>query len=219
MCARADLAFPLPIAVITALLGADLEMAEQFRTWTADLNALLTTPAPTPQAFEAANRSVTERDAYIVSLVAQRRARPADDLITALAMAEQDGDRLSDEDICAVCGVLMSAGHETTTNLIRNGLLALLRYPEQMDLLRLHPELITTAAEEFLRHDSPVQWNGRLALEDVEVAGVGVRRGDLVSIGHGPANRDPAQFSNPDHLNIRRSPNRHLAFGHGIHFC
>jgi cytochrome P450 len=219
MCVRADFAYPLPIAVITALLGADLSMSEQLRRWTADLNALLTTPTPTPQAFEAANRSVTERDSYIASLVAQRRVRPANDLITGLAMAEENGDRLSDEDICAVCGVLMSAGHETTTNLICNGLLALLRHPGEMTLLRENPELIGSAVEEFLRYDSPVQWNGRLAVEDVEIEGVAIQRGDLVSIGHGPANRDPKQFSDPDVLNIKRSPNRHLAFGHGIHFC
>jgi len=219
MCVRADLAFPLPIAVITALLGADLSLADQFRSWTADLNSLLTTPAPTAQAVEAANRSVTARDAYIARLVAQRRAQPANDLVTALATAEENGDRLSDEDICAVCGVLMSAGHETTTNLICNGLLALLREPEQMALLRENPELIATAVEEFLRYESPVQWNGRLAVEDVDVAGVRIQRGDLVSIGHGPANRDPAHFEDPDRLNITRSPNRHLAFGHGIHFC
>src|SRR5215471_11662666 len=214
MCVRADLAFPLPMAVITALLGADLSMAEQFRRWTGDLNALLTTPNPTERAVEAANRSVTERDGYIASLVARRRAQPANDLITGLAMAEENGDRLADEDICAVCGVLMSAGHETTTNLICNGLLALLRHPDQLTLLRENPELMTTAVEEFLRYDSPVQWNGRLALADVEVEGVAIQRGDVVSIGHGPANRDPQQFRDPDVLDITRNPNRHLAFGH-----
>jgi cytochrome P450 len=219
MCVRADLAFPLPIAVITALIGADLSMAEPFRSWTADLNTLLTTPTPTPQAVEAANRSVVERDAYIASLAAQRRERPANDLITGLATADENGDRLSVEDICAVCGVLMSAGHETTTNLICNGLLALLRHPDQLTMLREHPELMGTAVEEFLRYDSPVQWNGRLALDDVEVAGVPIQRGDIVSIGHGPANRDPRQFPDPDVLDIKRNPNRHLAFGHGIHFC
>ena len=219
MCVRADLAFPLPMAVITALLGADLSMAEQFRRWTGDLNALLTTPNPTERAVEAANRSVTERDGYIASLVARRRAQPANDLITGLAMAEENGDRLSDEDICAVCGVLMSAGHETTTNLICNGLLALLRHPDQKMRLARHPESIGSAVEEFLRYESPVQWNGRLALEDVEIAGVAILRGDLVSIGHGPANRDPKQFTDPDRLDITRNPNRHLAFGHGIHFC
>src|SRR5262249_51400644 len=157
-----------------------LSMADRFKSWTGDLNALLTSPDPSPQTFEAANRSVIERDAYIPSLVAQRRAQPANDLITGLAMAEENGDRLSDEDICAVCGVIMSAGHETTTNLICNGLLALLRNPGQMKLLQENPELIGSAVEEFLRYDSPVQWNGRLALEDVEVAGVGIQRGDLV---------------------------------------
>jgi cytochrome P450 len=219
MCVRADLAFPLPIAVITALLGADLAMAEQLRSWTADLNTLLTTPSPTTQAVEAANRSVTERDAYIARLVAERRERPTNDLITGLATVKENGDHFSDDDICAICGVLMSAGHETTTNLICNGLLALLRNPDQMSLLRADPALIGTAVEEFLRYDSPVQWNGRLALEDVEISGVAVRRGDLVSIGHGAANRDPRQFTDPDALNIKRTPNRHLAFGHGIHFC
>jgi cytochrome P450 len=219
MCVRSDLAYPLPIAVITALLGADLSMSDRLRRWTADLNDLLTTPSPPDDVVEAANRSVRERDAYIASLVAQRRLEPAADLITGLANAEENGDRLSDEDICAVCGVLMSAGHETTTQLICNGIAALLRHPDQLARLRENPDLMGTAVEEFLRFDSPVQWNGRLALENVEVAGAAIQQGDLVSIGHGAANRDPVQFSDPDVLNVTRSPNRHLAFGHGIHFC
>jgi pimeloyl-[acyl-carrier protein] synthase len=211
---RSDLAYPLPVAVITALLGADLEMAEQLRRWTDDLSNLLGAPEPTSEMFDAANRSVMERDAYILSVAAERKSEPRNDLISALV-----SDKVSDADLCSICGVLLSAGHETTSNLISNGLLALLRHPEQLARLRDQPELIERAVEELLRYDSPVQWNGRLAVDDVEIAGAQIRTGDVVTIGHAAANRDPAQFQNPDELDITRYPNQHLAFGHGIHYC
>ena len=216
---RSDLAYPLPVAVITALLGADLEMADQLRRWTDDLSNLLGAPEPTSELLDAANRSVIERDAYILSVGAQRRSEPRNDLISALVSNHDNGEKVSDADLCSICGVLLSAGHETTSNLISNGLLALLRHPEQLTLLRDRPELIEGAVEELLRYDSPVQWNGRLAVADVEIAGAQIRSGDLVTIGHAAANRDPAQFNNPDALDITRYPNQHLAFGHGIHYC
>jgi cytochrome P450 len=216
---RSDLAYPLPVAVITALLGADLEMAEQLRRWTDALSTLLGVPEPTPEMFDAANRSVIERDEYILSVAADRRAQPRNDLISALVSDHENEEKVSDADLCSICGVLLSAGHETTSNLISNGLLALLRHPEQQARLRDQPELIEVAVEEFLRYDSPVQWNGRLAVEDVEISGAQIHSGDVIAIGHGPANRDPAQFRDPDVLDITRHPNQHLAFGHGIHYC
>ncbi len=133
--------------------------------------------------------------------------------------AEVDGDRLSDEEICATCGILMTAGHETTSNLIGTGLLALLRHPEQLARLRDEPGLMASAVEELLRYSSPVQWTARLAMEDREVGGVRISRGEVVMVGNAAADRDPAQFSAPDALDLGRSPNRHLAFGHGVHFC
>jgi cytochrome P450 len=125
-----DLAYPLPVAVITVLLGAEVEMAKQLRRWTDDLGSLLGSPEPTPEMFDRANRSVIKRDEYILSLAAQRRLQPKDDLISALVSVEENGERLSDADLCAICGLLLSAGHETTSNLICNGLLALLRHPQ-----------------------------------------------------------------------------------------
>jgi cytochrome P450 len=216
---RAEFAYPLPITVIAALLGVDLEMADQLRLWTDSLSTLLGAPDPTREMFEEANRSVVERDRYILGVAANRRSQPKDDLITALVNVEENGEKLTAEDICSVCGVLLSAGHETSANLICNGLLALLRNPEQLARLQDQPDLIETAVEEFLRYDSPVQWNGRLATEDMEITGAQIQCGDTVTIGHAAANRDPAQFSDPDTLDITRHPNRHVAFGHGIHFC
>jgi len=115
--------------------------------------------------------------------------------------------------------VLLSAGHETISNLISNGLLALLRHPEQLAQLRDQPELLERAVEELLPCDSPVQWNGRLAVEDVEIAGAQIRSGDVTTIGHAAANRDPAQFRDPDELDLTRCPNQSVAFGHGLHYC
>lgn len=216
---RADLAYPLPIAVISALLGVDLEMADQLRHWTDTLSNLLGDPKPTAEMFEAANRSVIGRDEYILGVADQRRSQPRNDLISALVSPGENNESLSNADICSICGVILSAGHETSANLIINGILALLRNPVQFARLRDEPELIKPAVEEFLRYDSPVQWNGRLAREDVEIAGVVIQRGDTVTIGHAAANRDPAQFADPDALDISRYPNQHLAFGHGIHYC
>ena len=133
--------------------------------------------------------------------------------------AEEQGDRLTKEELFATCALLLIAGHETTVNLIGNGTLALLRHPDQWERLKDHPELIQTAIEELLRYDSPVQMTSRVALEDIEYKGVTFRRGQEVAMMFGAANRDPAQFANPATLDIGRRDNRHLSFGGGIHYC
>lgn len=214
-----DLAYPLPLRVIAELLGVEPEMSAQLKQWSNEIVKFVGTPNATPEMLAAANRSVTERNAYILKLAAQRRTQPRADLITALTDVEEAGDRLSDEEICATCGILLTAGHETTSNLIGNGLLALLRHPEQLARLRDEPDLITPAVEELLRYDSPAQWTTRLATEDIEIGGAHISRGQVVLVGNGAANRDPARFSEPDALELDRNPNRHLAFGQSIHFC
>jgi cytochrome P450 len=139
--------------------------------------------------------------------------------VSQFVRAEADGDRLSDGEILGSCVTLLLGGHETTTNLIGNGLMALLRNPDQMTRLRRHTELIPTAVEEFLRFDAPVQRVWRLLSSDADVRGRRLRRGDAVFLMTGAANRDPSHFPSPDNLDISRIPNRHLTFGHGIHFC
>src|SRR5262249_21512173 len=167
-------------------------------------------------------RSIQARDAvhaYLRSIIAQRRREPRSDLISALVAVEEQGERLREPELVIMCQLLLVAGHETTVNLIGNGTLALLRHPDQMARLRESPELIGSAVEEVLRFDSPVQLTGRGLLEDVRLDGKTLPAGNRVLPLFGAANRDPAQFANPDTLDLARTPNPHLAFGRGIHFC
>src|SRR5205823_3893529 len=156
---------------------------------------------------------------YFRGIVAQRRAEPRDDLITALVRAQEDGDRLSEEELLANAVLLLSAGHETTTNLIGNGTLALLRHPDQAQRLRDDPALVPSAVEELLRYDSPVQFTSRLLRADVALGGQQLRAGQMALLLLGSANRDPEQFADPDRLDVGRPDNKHLAFGLGPHFC
>jgi cytochrome P450 PksS len=157
---------------------------------------------------------------YIRKLIRVRRAAPRDDLITALVQAGEAGDQLSEDELAAMIFLLLVAGHETTVNLIGNGTLALLRHPGQLAKLRDEPGLIRSAVEELLRYDSPVMTaTERFAREDLTVAGVTIRRGEMVFAVIASANRDERQFANPDTLDISREPNRHLSFGQGEHFC
>ena len=156
---------------------------------------------------------------YFRPLVQQRRETPGDDLISALVRAEEEGDRLSEEELYAFCILLLGAGSETTTNLIGNGLLALMQRPDQLDRLRDDPSLHESAIEEMLRFDAPVQVTSRVAMEDMEVGGQAVRAGDFLVLSLAGANRDPAQFSNPDELDIGRQENRHVSLSSGSHYC
>jgi cytochrome P450 PksS len=157
---------------------------------------------------------------YLRGLFAQRRAKPQDDLITALVQAEEAGDRLSEDELLAMVVILLIAGHETTINLIGNGTLVLMQHPEQLNRLRQNPALIHSAIEELLRYTSPVDMaTERFAREDVAIGGVTIPRGDQVLAVLGSANHDERQFSHPDMLDITREPNKHLAFGQGVHYC
>jgi len=216
----AELAYPLPVIIISEMLGVPAEDHEQFSAWSQELaRALDPDFSLPPEVLERRQRAVEEFRAYFERLIAKRRSEPRDDLVSALIAAEDEGQKLSEEELLEICILLLVAGHETTVNLIGNGVLALLRHPDQLQLLRDAPSLIRTAVEEVLRYDPPVQLTGRLALADIELADAVIPAGRQTVLLIASANRDPAQFPDPDRLDIRREENRHLAFGMGIHFC
>jgi cytochrome P450 len=169
--------------------------------------------------YDLAQKSFIALANYFREKVAELRVSPRNNLLSALIDAEEQGDRLSEDELFANCVLLMIAGHETTTNLIGNGLLALLRHPDQKEKLARNPDTIVSAVEELLRYDTPVQKMGRIALADIAIADKQIKRGDLVCVSFAAANRDPEQFAAPSQLDIDRKPNRHLAFGHGLHYC
>jgi cytochrome P450 len=216
-----DFAYPLPVIVICEMLGVPVSDRERFKQWGLDvargLDALML-PVDSPVILRARESRFALTD-YFRQLIAERRRDPRADLLSGLIAAEEAGDRLSEEDLLATSILLLLAGHETTVNLIGNGTLALLRHPEQLQRLRDDPGLITTAVEELLRYDGPVQRTARIPSEDVVVCGRTIPAGDMVMPFIGAADRDPAQFPDPDRLDLSRTPNRHIAFGLGIHFC
>ena len=217
-----DFAAAIPVEIIGNLLGVPREEREPLRNWSlAILGAL--EPRLTEAQMAAGNRAVTEMVAYLRTLVAERRRHPGDpahDVLTRLIQGEEDGgDRLSENELYQNCIFILNAGHETTTNLIGNGLVALLEWPQQKQRLLDDPSLIKTAIEEFLRFESSNQLGNRMAVAAASVGGVEVPAGTPITLCIGAANRDPAVFAEPDRLDITRSPNRHLAFGSGTHQC
>jgi len=218
----ADLGFPLPAIVIAELLGVPAEDRAQFRAWSADLAAaggLVRMAADGAERLSRARAGGAALNAYFRDIIRERRRAPRDDLVSRLTGVQSAEGTLSEEELVDTCSLLLFAGHETTTNLIGNGMLALLRHPDELSRLRADPSLIGSAVEELLRYDSPVQMRVRVARETVEIGGRRIAKGQRVLILVGAANRDPARFPDPDRLDIARPDNRHLAFGHGIHFC
>jgi cytochrome P450 len=216
-----DLAAAVPIEVIGNLLAVPREEREPLRDWSlAILGAL--EPVLTPEQQARGETAVRDFLAYLETLVARRRAKPGDaerDVLTRLIRGEENGERLSERELLHNIIFILNAGHETTTNLVGNGLYALLEWPEEKARLLKQPELIRNAVEEFLRFESPNQLGNRLAIAPVRIAGVDIAAGTYLTIGIGAANRDPAEFPDPDRLDIAREPNRHLAFGSGPHVC
>jgi len=216
-----DFAYPLPVVVICEMLGVPVEDRDRFKTWGLDIARGLDAVLLGPES-EVVQRSSTSRMAlanYFRDLIAKRRAAPRADMLTDLIAAEEAGDKLTENELLATCILLLVAGHETTVNLIGNGSLALLRHPDQLQRLRDNPGLIGTAVEELLRFDGPVQRTARIPSEDITIGGKLIPKGDMVMPFIGAADRDPAQFPEPDRLDIGRGDNRHIAFGWGIHFC
>lgn len=215
----ADFAYRLPVIVICEMLGIPAEDHEMFITGSR-MSGRLLDPVPLTRAeLDQANQGNLLLAGYFRRLFERRRREPGDDLTTHLVQAEEEGSKLSEEELTANILLLFGAGHETTVNLIGNGLLALFRHPDQLRLLRERPELIGNAVDEFLRYDNSVQVTGRTALEPVSVDGVPVAAGESVLCLLGSANRDPAAFPDPDRLDITRANLRPLSFGGGIHYC
>jgi len=214
----ADFAAPLPIIVIAELLGIPPEDRVQLRGWSDNMATFLDGSIRDAN-IESAAGAAREMAAYLELIFEERRREPRDDLISGLVSAHEAEDELDDDELLATVALILGAGHETTTNLLGNGVLSLLRHPDQLDELRREPDLIGSAIEELLRYDSPVQNTSRTPREDVVIGGQEIAAGIEVNVFLGSANRDPEIFSDPDVLDITRKDNRHLSFGHGVHFC
>ena len=212
-----DVAEPLPAIVIAELLGVPVEDHRQFRHWSSAMINGFASPSAEARATGAeAARQIFD---YLADIIAARRRAPREDLISAMIAAQEERDALTDAELLATGNLLLLAGHETTTNLIGNGTLALLREPDQWKRLCNERALLPTAIEELLRYDGPVQATVRVALEDVAIDDHVIPEGSLVLVSIGSANHDPDMFEDPDQLDLARDPNPHLAFGFGTHFC
>ncbi len=217
--AMADLANPLPVMVIAHMLGVPPEHYPMFKRWSDTVIESDNTPPGMPLPQEVRD-AFTALRGYFIAEIEKRRRNPGDDLVSVLVAAHEDSEEtLSEEELIAFVVILLLAGNETTTNLIGNGMLALTRHPGELERLRRQPELTPSAIEEMLRYDGPVQSTVRHIRQDTEVAGTMVPAGTMIFVLLAAANRDPAQFPDPDRFDIARSPNDHLAFGEGIHFC
>lgn len=213
-----DFACLLPVKVIAAILGIPVEDHLQLHHWAAELSHIIDS-FRSLEDYEQMNKIAFLFTEYLHSLVAERQKRPQNDLLSALIAAKEEDKKLSEQEIVSVCIMLFITGEETTVSLIGNGMLALLRHPDQMKKLKQEARLIQDAVEELLRYDSPVQQTMRVAIENVNIGGKTIRAGEKVFVYLGSANRDPAQFTNPDRLDITRRDNSHLAFADGIHHC
>ncbi|MGH7278382.1 MAG: cytochrome P450 [Candidatus Rokuibacteriota bacterium] len=214
-----DFAYPLPVTVIAEMIGVPKEDRDRFKRWSDDVATFIGSALTTPDKYERAGRSMAGMSDYFRGMIAARRGEPREDIMSRLIAAEERGDVLSEDELTATCILLLFAGHETTTNLIGNAIVSLLRHPEQLQAWRTEPALTASAVEELLRYEGPTQVMVRIAAEDLELEGRRIRRGDRLFLMLNAANRDPAQFPEADRLDLRREPNRHIAFGYGIHFC
>ena len=213
-----ELAYPLPVIVISEMLGVPDKERSELMGWAGDIARTLD-PVLAPEIVDRGSRAVEASVDCFRRLARARRSNLNGDLLSALITAEQDGNRLTEDELAATCLLLFAAGHETTASLIGSGTLALLQHPDQLDLLQNDPSLVRSAVEECLRYQPSAQMTGRLAREDVEIGGKAIRKGDRVMVCLGAANRDPEVFPDPDRLDITRPNLRQIAFGGGIHFC
>ena len=212
-----DYAFPLPITVIAELLGVPVEDRNRFREWS---NAAVSGDTTQEYVEKILLPHMQAFIDYLRALFEEKRENPKDDLISALVLAEEAGDKLSEDELLAMVFLLLIAGHETTVNLIGNGTLALLQNPDQLQKLKDDPSLIKPAIEELLRYDGPVETSTeRFAREDVAIGDTVIPKGEMVMVVIAAADHDPARFPEPDTLDIARADNKHLAFGKGIHHC
>ena len=212
-------AYPLPACVIAAMLGVPREDVDLLKRWSDDLGSFVLTSRLSPDKYTRADAAIREMNAYFGDLLEARRKNPGEDVASAMLAAEERGDFLNRDELVAACVLLLFAGHETTTHLLGNGLLALLRNPGQMQALRGNDALAVGAVEEMLRWDGPSLAQVRVTADDYELGGKTMKKGDRVFQMLAAANRDPAVFADPDSFDIARPDNRHLTFGFGIHFC
>ncbi|MEO1521592.1 MAG: cytochrome P450, partial [Cyanobacteria bacterium J06633_2] len=217
MDVMADFAGPLPAMTITSILGVPREDFHKLMRWSHELFFVFDQPM-SMEGYQRQNTMAIEAREYLRDLIARQEKQPTDGLISRLIAARDQGKKLSQDEILGFCIMLFIVGQETTKSLIGNGILALLQQPEKMDFVRQNPEQIKTVVEELLRYDSPVQVLARLATEDIEMGDKTIRAGDKVIVCLGAANRDPAQFVNPDELNWKRQ-HTNLPFGGGMHYC
>jgi len=215
----ADLAYPLPAIITARMLGVPTSDWRQLTAWSADFAQVLGNFQHNPDHATQVIRSLNEMCAYFRAALEDHRQHPRDGLISAFLAVEQDGDRFTDEEIVANCIVTMVGGQETTTNLIGNGILTLLRHRDQLEKLKADLSLVPSAVEELLRYESPSQHTARLAPYDVQLGGKDIRKRQAVIAIMGAANRDPERFPDPDRLDICRQDNRHVAFAWASHFC
>ena len=214
-----DFSFHLPAIITAEVVGMPPEDRHQFKAWSDDIASFSASNRMTVEVAERAQNSLLAVRAYLLDIADQRREQPRDDLISRLVSTDGAQETPSEGELLSTCVTFLVGGHETTTALVGSGLLALLQYPEQLQRLRDEPEAAKSAVEEFLRFESPNQRIIRLVKEDFEIEGRQIKRGQRVMFLLGAANRDPAQFSDPNRLDVCREPNRHLAFGIGPHFC
>jgi cytochrome P450 len=213
-----DVAHPFPVIAIAELLGVPPEDQERFRAWSSVLVQLLD-PFQGRGGAAPMIEATREIFAYFRPLLAERRANPKDDLISAMIAAEQDGERLDEVDLLALSSLLLVAGHETTSNLIGNAVLLMLRFPDERKRLQDDLSLLPSAVDECLRYESPIQFTDRAVVRDRELAGQPLRRSQMVAVVLAAANRDPDHFPDPERFDVGRTENHHLAFGQGNHFC
>ena len=212
------LAFPLPVIVICELMGVPAEDRDSLKEWSTAASRLLD-PDVEGETLELGLLAGMGLAGYFDALFEERRRQPQDDLVSGLVAAEEEGDRLSADELRSITVLLFIAGHETTMNLIGNGTYALLQHPDQLALVRDDPEMARSAIEELLRYDGPVHVTARVPTEDIDIGGTPIAAGERMVVALGAANRDPAQYPDPDRLDVTREDNRHLTFSHGIHFC
>lgn len=213
-----SLAFPMPVTVIAEMLGVPAQDMDRFKHWSNDVS-LTIEPSLRDDQIRRVEQATEALYEYFESIIEERRRAPQNDMITALLNAEDEGAKLTHAELLGTLILLLVAGNETTRNLIGNGMRALLKNPAQLQRLRDNPDMLDSAIDELLRYDSPVQLDGRLVHNDVEVAGHRIRAGQRILCAIGAANRDPSVFTEPDMLDIGRNERSHIAFGRGIHHC
>ncbi len=214
-----EFAYPLPVIVIAELMGVPQEDRDRLKGWSGRIIEFMATPRPSAEVMLRSQEALLELREYFRGIYDQRRKEPREDLIGNLVEVEEAGDKLTEEELLSTCVTILIGGHETTTNLISSGLYALLQHPDALLRLKRNPSLIETAVEEFLRYEGPFQRNRRVVMEDLDLRGKRIQKGQLVLQFVGAANRDPEEFPDPDRLDIERQPNRHVAFGYGVHYC